>query len=88
MATPPILSSLIAGNNSNGKESSTQYFVMIGATFVSMNVRTCFTDCQLIGGAMFLRVGRSQNSAEEVFFLISFVGLAMKFPFVPFALCL
>jgi hypothetical protein len=42
MATPPILSSLIAGNNSNGKESSTQYFVMMGWTLVSMKVRTCF----------------------------------------------
>ena len=41
--TPPMLSSFIAGNNSNGNASSTQYFVMIGATLLSINSRTCFT---------------------------------------------
>ena len=50
MPTPPILSSLIAGKSSNGNASSTQYFVMIGATFVSMNVRTCFTTASSSGG--------------------------------------
>jgi len=39
---PPMLSSLIAGNNSKGNASSTQYFVMIGATLLCMNSRTCF----------------------------------------------
>ena len=36
-------SSLTAGSSSNGNASSTQYLVMIGATLVSMNARTCFT---------------------------------------------
>jgi len=31
-----------AGSTSNGNASSAQYFVMIGATLVSMNARTCF----------------------------------------------
>jgi hypothetical protein len=38
-----MFSSLNAGSSSNGNASSFQYFVMIGATFVSMNARTCFT---------------------------------------------
>ncbi len=40
--TPPRFNSLIAGSSSNGNASSTQYLLMIGATLVSMNVRTCF----------------------------------------------
>ena len=36
-------SSFTAGSSSKGKASSTQYFVMTGATLVSMNARTRFT---------------------------------------------
>src|SRR6266403_2092941 len=56
MPTPPILSSLIPGNNSNGKESSTQYFVMMGWTLVSMNVRTCFTTASSSAGKVFYQL--------------------------------
>jgi hypothetical protein len=45
-----MLSSFTAGNSSNGKASSTQYFVMMGATFVSMNARTCFTTASSSAG--------------------------------------
>ena len=37
-----MFSSLNAGSSSNGNASSTQYLLMIGATLVSMNARTCF----------------------------------------------
>ena len=45
-----MFSSLNAGSSSNGKASSTQYLLMIGATLVSMNARTCFTNRQFFGG--------------------------------------
>src|ERR1700730_19311346 len=38
-----MFGSFSAGNSSNGKASSAQYLLMIGATLCSMNTRTCFT---------------------------------------------
>src|SRR5262249_17655594 len=37
---PPMVSSLKAGSSSNGKASSTQYLLMMGATLVPMKART------------------------------------------------
>ena len=50
MATPPMLSSLIAGNSSNGKASSTQYLVMMGCDLGLHERAHLFHDRQLIGG--------------------------------------
>src|SRR5258707_9613411 len=85
MATPPILSSLIAGNNSNGKESSTQYFVIMGATLVSMNVRTCFTTASSSAGKdanIWEKTGMGGGNA----FLFFFVGVPPKISLLPVAL--
>ena len=43
LPSPPMPNSFTAGSSSKGNASSTQYFVMTGATLVSMNARTRFT---------------------------------------------